>query len=148
MDETKKKNFGYIVRGCALLLCVLFFVCPLVKCSQDSSLTASGWEIATGTGDLFDKKSGDGNPLVFVLIIIPAALLILALINKPFIVLRNVSIAGLVAKILFLIAAYTKINSGDSKHLFELTGGNWFIVFIYVGLVAITQYCIEQDKTG
>jgi uncharacterized protein (TIGR02145 family) len=145
--ETKKRNFRRIIEGCALALCVLFFVCPLVKCSQDSSLTASGWEIATGTGDLYDKKSGDGNPLVFALVIFPAVLLILAFMDKPFIVLRNVSIVGLAAKIVFLIAVYAKINSGDSKHVFELAGGNWLIVFIYICLVGITKHCAEQDNS-
>jgi hypothetical protein len=147
MDKTKKRNFKDIVRGCALVLCILFFVCPLVKCSQDSSLTASGWEIATGTGDLYDKKSGDGNPLVFALVIFPAVLLILAFMDESFIVLRNVSIAGLAVKIVFLIAVYAKINSGDSKHIFELAGGNWLIVFIYICLVGITKHCAKQDNS-
>jgi len=145
-NETRKMNFRRIVEGCALLLCVLFFVCPLVKCTQDSSLTASGWEIATGTGNLFDKKSENGYPLVFALIILPAVLMVRAFMDKPFIALCNVSIAGLAAKILFIIGVYVKINSGDSKHLFELTGYNWFIVFIYGVLVGITRYCMEQDK--
>ena len=47
MDESKRKNIRHIVKGIALILCVLFFTMPLVKCSQDSSLTASGWEIST-----------------------------------------------------------------------------------------------------
>jgi predicted tellurium resistance membrane protein TerC len=146
-EETKKKNFRHIVKGCALVLCLLFFVCPLVKCSQDSSLTASGWEIATGTGKLFSEDKDDGNPLVFALVIIPAVLLALAFTNKSFIVLRNVSIAGLVAKIIFLIAVNMKLNSDDYKGAFELTGNNWLIVFIYVGLIGFMQYCIKQEET-
>jgi len=141
LDETKKKNFRRIINGCAMLLCVLFFVCPLVKCSGGSA-TASGWEIATGTGDLYGEKGGDGEPFVFALIILPVALLILALADKPFIVLRNVSIAGLIAKIAFLIAAYMKID--NYKGAFELTGGNWFILCIYIGLVWFTQYCVNN----
>jgi uncharacterized protein (TIGR02145 family) len=140
--ETKKRNFRRIIEGCALALCVLFFVCPLVKCSQ-SDLAVSGWEIAIGTGDLYGEKIVEGNPLVFALIIFPAALLILAFIDKPFVVLRMVSIAGLAAKIIFLIAAYMKINSGYYKGGFELTGGSWFILSIYIGLVCFTQYCVN-----
>jgi hypothetical protein len=146
-EETKKKNFRHIVKGCALVLCVLFFVCPLVECSKDSTLTASGWEIATGTGKLFSKDKDDGNPLVFALIIIPAVLLALAFADKPFIVLRNVSIAGLVAKIIFLICVHIELNSGDLKGAFKLTGNNWLIVFIYTGLVGFTQYCVKQEET-
>jgi len=143
LNETKKRNFKRIIKGCAILLCVLFFVCPLVKCSG-ANATASGWEIATGTGDLYGKKGGDGEPFVFALIILPVVLLILALADKPFIVLRNVSIAGLAAEIIFLIAAYAKINSNDYKGAFELTGGNWFILCIYIGLVWFTQYCVNN----
>jgi uncharacterized protein (TIGR02145 family) len=149
-EETKKKNFRHIVKGCAFVLCVLFFVCPLVKCSANSSLTASGWEIATGTGELFSeefsKESSKGNPLVFALIIIPTVLLILAFANKSFIVLRNVSIAGLAAKIIFMIAVHIKLSSGYYKGAFELTGSNWLIVFIYAGLIGFTQYCIKQEE--
>ncbi len=31
---------------------IFFFVLPLIQCSQDDSINASGWEIATGSGDL------------------------------------------------------------------------------------------------
>ena len=43
---------------------------------------------------------------------------------------------------LFLIAVYIKINSGYYKGGFELTGGNWFVVSIYIGLVCFTRYCV------
>ena len=75
-NETKDKNvknFRYAFMGCALLLCIFFFTLPLVQCSQDSSYTASGWEIATGTGKLFSEKD-KGYPLAFLLIIIPVIL--------------------------------------------------------------------------
>jgi len=131
-DEAKKGIFRRIIEGCALLLCVLFFVCPLVKCSG-GNVAYSGWEMAAGSGVV------KGEPFVFVLIIIPIALLILALIGKSFIFLRNVSIVGLVAKIGFLIVAYMNIK----KIGFELTGANWFILGIYIGLVCFTQYCVN-----
>jgi len=126
-----KGIFRRIIEGCALLLCVLFFVCPL-KCSG-GDVAYTGWDMAAGYGIVKSE------PLVFVLIIIPIALLILALIGKPFILLRNVSIAGLIAKIGFLIAAYMNIK----KSGFELTGANLFILGIYIGLVWFTQYCVN-----
>ena len=134
-----------IIKGGALLLCILFFTLPLVQCSQDSSLTASGWEIATGTGDLFDKGD-NGYPFAFLLVIIPISLLILAVTNKSFGVLRNVSITGLLAEIIFLVYANSLLNSGEYKGAFKLTGFNWLIVIIYAGLIAFTHYCINHEE--
>jgi hypothetical protein len=152
MDKTEKSVFRHIIIGCALLLCVLFLVfplvkcpqyaCPLAKCFQYSCLTDSGWEMATSTGYLYKKGES-----AFILIIFPAVLLILAFINKPFIVLHNVSIAGLAAKILFLMHMYERVNSSNYK-AFEVAENNWFIVLIYIGLVCFTKYCVELDKTG
>ena len=143
MDETKSR---YIVRGCGILLCILFFTLPLVQCSQDSNLTASGWEIATGTGQLYSYGNGtDGDPVVFLLLIIPGVLLTLAFLNKSFAILRNISIAGLAAKIIFLIVANARINSSDYQGAYVLTGYNWLVVLIYVGLVGFTYYCAKRE---
>jgi hypothetical protein len=132
-----------IVKVSALLLCVLFFTLPLVQCSQDSSLTASCWEIATGTGDLFSRNNS-GYPLAFLLIIIPVALLIMAFIGMSFAVLRNISIAGLLAEVIFLLYANSLLNSGEYGGAFELTGFNWLILFIYIGLCGFTFYCAKK----
>jgi hypothetical protein len=146
MNEAKRKTFGHVVKGWAILLCLLFFVCPLIKCAESDRVTASGWEIATGTGKLFEDKGG-ANPFVFALVLIPAAVLVLALLNKPFTVLRNTSIAGLAAKIVFMIAAYVKMNTGDFKGAFVLTVGSWFVLLLYAGLVGFTHWCAGQEKT-
>ena len=113
--------------------------------SQDSSYKATGWEIATGTGNLYNEK-GEGNPLVFLLIIIPIILVVLAFLNKPFTVLRIVSIAGLGAKIIFMIVAYQKISSDDYGGALVLTPYNWFVLAIYAGLIIFIQYCIKQGE--
>ena len=147
MDESKRKNIRHIVKGIALILCVLFFTMPLVKCSQDSSLTASGWEISTGTGDLFDSSSNSGFPMAFMLLVIPIILLIVAFISTTFAPLRNVSILGLLAQCLFMIVARIKLNNGELKGAFELTGYNWLVVFIWFGIIGLMLYCISQEKT-
>jgi hypothetical protein len=138
-----------IVKVSALLLCVLFFTLPLVQCSNDNSLTASCWEIATGTGDLF-SQGGSGYPLAFLLILIPVVLLLMAFIGMSFAVLRNISIAGLLAEIIFLIYANSLLNSGEYRGAFELTGFNWLILFIYIGLFGFTFYCAKKggDKVN
>ena len=161
MEESKSKNMRHVVKGLALLLCVFFFIMPLVKCSQDSSINASGWEISSGSGNLFDsgsnsgfpmgdmfdnESSNSGFPLAFMLLIIPAILLVMGFTSTTFIALRNVSIAGLVAQVIFMISAHIKLNQGDLKGAFELTGNNWLIVFIYFGLIGLMLYCIGQEK--
>jgi len=137
-----------IIRIGGLVLCVLFFTLPLVQCSQDSSINATGVEIATGTGDLED--TGDAYPLVMVLLLgIPALLLIVSLNNDvPFSVLRYFSIAGLSAQVIFMIIAYSKLNSGEIKGAFELTPYNWLVVAIHAGMVGFIQYCIKQGTEG
>ena len=133
-----------IVRGGALLLCFSFFTFPLVQCSQDSHLNASGWELATGTGDLFDTASC-GYPLVSLLIIVPVILLILAFANKPFLELRNVAIAGLVTKVVFIIATYAERNSNDFRGDFGLTASSWLVLAMHIGLCLLAHCSISYD---
>jgi ribosomal protein L40E len=137
------KSSRYIIMGGAVILCILFFTMPLVQCSQDSSKTATGIEIATGTGDLFDKNDS-GYPLAFLLLIIPVVLLILAFTKKSFTVLRNISIAGLLAEIIFLIYANSLLNS-EYKGDLELTGYNWLVFALYIGLCVFTIYCSKTS---
>jgi hypothetical protein len=144
MEEMKLKYFRKIIVGIAFVLCILFFTLPLVQCTQDNSKTASGWEIATGTGDLYSQNGG-GDPIILLLLIIPIILAILAILNKSFATLSYISISGLVAKIIFIIVAYDRINSDGA---FELTSSNWLVIIIYIGLCIFTIYCknIEYSK--
>ena len=147
VQSTNSNTFRYIIMGCAVILCILFFTLPLVQCSQDSNYNASGWEIATGTGKLFSEND-KGYPLTFLLIVIPVILLIAAFVNVSFAILRYISITGLLAKIVFLIYANSLLNSDKTKGAFELTGFNWLILGIYVGLCAIAFYCAKNESEG
>jgi len=135
-----------IIKIVGLVLCVLFFTLPLVQCSQDSSINATGWEIATGTGDLFENAdNSDWYPLIIVLLVIPGLLLGCDLIpgdKIPLPALRYISIAGLATQIIFMIIAYNKLN--DSQGAFVLTPYNWLVIAIYAGIIGFTQYCIKQ----
>ena len=136
-----------IVKSGALLLCILFFTLPLVQCTHDTSLNASGWEISTGTGDLFSTDDS-GYPLVFLLLIIPIVLLVMALIGKSFEILRNISIIGLIIKIIFLIYTSILLNSDDFRGIFQLTWFNWLVLGIYLGLCIVTFYCSNNPIFG
>jgi len=148
VQSANSKSFRYIIKGCAVILCILFFTLPLVQCSQDNSYNASGWEIATGSGKLFSESKKDGYPLAFLLLIIPIALLIASFVSNSFATLRNISIAGLLAKIIFLIYANSLLNSGENKGAFELTGYSWLVLFIYIGLCVFTFYCAKNENGG
>jgi len=140
-------NMKIIVKIVGLVLCVLFFVLPIVQCSQDSSLNATSWQIATRTGDLMEEAdSGFPYPVVFILLLIPIILLAAAFISKSFVALRNISIAGLIAKCVFIVAANIMLKSGDFDGAFILTPYVWLIVVIYAGLIGLTQYCITNNK--
>lgn len=147
MDELKKPKSLQGFRLCAALLVVLFFTLPLVRCSGMTDLTATGFEIATGTGDLYDEWDGSGDPLVFVLLVIPIALVVLAFAKKSSSLLRNASIVGLVAKIGFIVAANARLNSPDYDGLFELTDFNWIVVAVYIGLICIAQFGIKKEES-
>jgi hypothetical protein len=134
-----------IVKIVGLVLCVLFFVLPVVQCSQDSSLNATSWQIATKTGKLMDNAD-KGYPVAFVLLLIPIVLLVMAFINKSFAVLRIISIAGLIAKCAFIVVANIILKSGDLEGAFVLTSYVWLIIVIYAGLIGFTQYCIIKKK--
>ncbi|GHV60814.1 hypothetical protein FACS1894195_0220 [Bacteroidia bacterium] len=83
-----------IAKGVGFLLMLLFFAAPLVQCSKDSRINATGLEIAAGTGQLMGeaKKS---YPIVFVLLLMPIILVVTASAKKSFWILRDVSIVGL-----------------------------------------------------
>ena len=128
----------------AILLCILFFTLPLVQCTQDNSYKASGWELATGSGNLF-SQSDSSFPIAFVLLIIPIILLIAAFVSDSFPLLRNISIVGTIVKIICLIYFNSVLNSGEYKGAFELTGFNWLVLGIYIGLVAYGFYCVKTE---
>ena len=126
-------NMKMIVKIVGLVLCVLFFTLPVVQCSQDSSVNATTWQIATKTGRLMEN-SDKGFPVAFILLLVPIVLLIMAFIGKSFAVLRIISIIGLIAKCAFIVVANILLKSGDTEGAFILTPYVWLIIVIYAGL--------------
>jgi len=138
-------NMKMIVKIVGLILCILFFTLPVVQCSQDSSLNATSWQLATKTGNLMEEAD-NGYPVVFILLLIPIALLVIAFIGKSFAVLRIISIVGLIAKCAFIVVANILLKSDDLEGAFVLTPYVWLIIIIYAGLICFTQYCIKNNK--
>jgi len=138
-----KQKVKFVIAGGALLLCVLFFVLPLAQCTQSSDVTATGFEIATATGDLMAEQ--DAEPLVFALIVIPFVLLVLAFVVKFFAVLLGVSLLGAIAQIIFMIGSHIKFND-EYEGMVKLTVYNWLVLVIWVGLIVLSAYGAKPAK--
>ena len=155
MEESKQKIFKNFIKVIALLLCVFFFTLPLVKgtysgsvgfwgigaTSSTEGLTATGFQIATGTGELFKAARESSNSVAFFLLVAPIILLALAFTKSQFIVLGIVSIIGLVFKIDFFI-----VVDMTMRHFLSLTIFNWVEVALYIGLCVFSFYCAKLNK--
>jgi hypothetical protein len=156
MEQTKKGMIGVV----AFLLCIFFFMLPLVQCTQDSSMAYTGWEIASGISD--SVSSGNDNLdtvirdvsnylntsipkgsnfqfLVFLLLIIPIVFIVLAFTKASSAIIRIVSLIGLALKIAFIIVVYAKYSDYFIPTIFC-----WIILFIYIGLCVFILY--EKTK--
>jgi len=120
---------------CAVALCILFFL-PLVSCNSFTGLEDdgfSGYDIATRE---------DGNPAVFALLAIPAILAFIAVCRGKFKVLSLLSVAGLIAVIIFMIAIKDKYEDALRFTLFL-----YVKLGIYVTLIIGNLTSINKDKT-
>jgi len=108
-------------------------------------MDATGWQIATGTGSMMGEMERV-NPLAFALLIIPGVLLTLALLKKPYKVLRTIAIVGVATKIVFV--AWVVLDEYFQDGPLEFTEFTWLILFIYAGLIGFIQHCmIQMQKT-
>ena len=137
IKESKLNVYKNIIGICAIVLCVLFFVMPLVgNYSWFSNSSATGWDFVVGKGDFYR------NPIIILLLIFPGILAFLAITKKSFLVLIYTSILCLISKIIYLFIANNLLNS----HSGELTGNNWVILFIYLGICIFSIYCSKNVK--
>jgi hypothetical protein len=117
----------------------------------DSRRAASGWAMATGgmKGGETPEEKEEGlatgvsikpNPLVFVLLLIPLMFIGILFTKFSFAFLRNVSITGPIAAIIFIITA------NNQYVFFTPTIFSWIVFIIYTGLFAFMQYCHISEK--
>jgi len=135
MEDDKKHEINKTIKGIigvvAFLLCIFFFILPIAQCTQDSNLAYSGWEIAKDRSEY----SSNANILVFLLLIFPIGLIVLAFINAKYILFLFFTLLGTISKIIFIFILYT-----EYKDLYIPTIFSWFILIIYFGLCGITIY--------
>jgi len=119
-----------------------------VRCTTYAGLNASGWEIATSTGDMFDEDmfSVEEYPhfLTFALLLIPIIMLGLSCLKKPYAPLLGMAIAGAIAKIIFMI--WIRTGEAHQYGMIELTGFAWAILVMYAGLAMFAAYCKKQEE--
>jgi len=135
--------FRNIFRVGALLLIVLFFVAPLVQCKGESSISATGWQIGSGSGDLMED--GDPAPIVFIMLLVPIALLVVSLMKMTFTALRKFSIVALILDIAFVVILHIQVNSGEMKGALEVTVFNWLILILYIAMVVVAHMGIQKE---
>jgi len=129
----------------AFLLIVLFFTAPLLQCKGNSSVSATGWQLSTGSGSLMEKSKDGPAVVVFIMLLVPLGLLIFAFTKKSFTWLRNLSIGSLLLEIIFLILLHSEVNSSEAKGSLEVTVFNWLILFLYIGMVVVAQLGIQKE---
>ena len=163
--KKEKREFLYrlIFRVTGFLILLFFLTMPLMHVSNNTSQSASAYEIATGSGELFNtinsvlseiNAAASGYPVAFVLLLIPGLILILSFTKVPYIVISVISAAGVLAKIVFVIVMSSQLNSdvfhfiyGKMESSMGLTAWNFIIMVLYVGL-AVFGYFIPKIESG
>jgi hypothetical protein len=128
-----KFNLRIIVRICSIIQCCLFFF-PLVRCSDLGDM--SGYTLAM-----------EVNPLIFVLLLFPTILVLAAFIGiKTYKAWRNISIAGLTVKLAFMAYIMIEADRNGVRAYISFTVYSWLVVFIYIGLIALTHHYMKNKR--
>jgi len=130
------KNIGrlpYVIVSAALL--ISFFVFPIIHRAARIRINATGWELAMGSGGIFEEASYGGYPITLMLLIAPSILLVLALMKKSAKALTSVAIAGLLVKLGFIGLALIRLRTEEFSEIYALTLFNWIALAIFVGLI-------------
>jgi len=127
------RRLPYAVVSMALF--ISFFIFPLVHRADRIRVNASGFELAIGSGYLFEEVSLAGYPVVAVLLIAPVTMFFLTLMNKPIKVLNRCAIAGLLVWLGFIGAVFVTLRASEYSGIYALTMSNWIILAIFIGLI-------------
>ncbi|MDR2966177.1 MAG: hypothetical protein LBU88_10445 [Treponema sp.] len=196
MEETKKGIIGVV----AFLLCIFFFMLPVIQYTNNSNIALSGWQISTirfktlivkekeliddelkkilenteieyseidnleiienttevesNEIDLIQIKEKDVtlndilldiyennqiginlSVVIFILLIIPIALIIMPFLKISFSILRNMFFVGTILNIVFIVIIYTIFGMYFKPSIFY-----WIILLIYIGMCGVIQY--------
>jgi hypothetical protein len=136
MENSKSGLYKMVIGVCALVMCVLFFTVPLIDAGR---ATLTGWDFVVGKGRGFVQF-----PAIILLLIAPALLTVLAFMKKSYKLLSALSSACLVFEIIYFIVASSMLSSWQYGG--KITGGNWFILLVYIALCGVSFYGIKGEK--
>jgi cytochrome c biogenesis factor len=136
LEESKSNLLKIIVGVCSLVMCILFFNVPLIDAGS-ASLT--GWDFVVGKGWGYVQF-----PAIILLLIAPALLSILAFLKKSYKILSVLSSICLAFEIIYLVVASSMLSSWQYGG--KITGGNWFILLVYIGLCGMTFSGVKSEK--
>ena len=135
MEEAKSNRLKIFVGVCALVMCILFFTVPLIDVGRVS---------LTGLDFVVGKRGYVQFPSIILLLIAPALLSILAFKKISYKILSVLSSICLAFEIVYLVIASSMLSSWQYSG--EITGGNWLILTIYIGLCCMTFFGIKSEK--
>ena len=148
LDKTKIPRL--LFKCGALALCLFFFTMPLIAIPQrmvwwygERPGSVSAWLIAIPAG------GSESVFLVFIMLIIPIVISLMALGDAYFETLRTASVVGLVAKIIFML--WMRFWDDDAREAFrygyvEFTPHIWIVLATYIGLVVLAHYCANLER--
>ena len=158
---------------CAILLCLAFFVAPLVSMSGGMGggvlplvgdlvrfgFSVTGFQFAMGTADIHVDFLGMGLPVgtfeqlipaMFILLAAPILLAIFAFVGKSLKILFILSIAGLVVQIGFMaITGAVLLQIGTLRFIgisIDFTAFAWLIAAVYIALIFLSLYGLGLKK--
>ena len=150
-DETgKQKQTTMIIRVCAIILVVFFFVLPLVRCTYEPDLTVSGWNMASGTGEAYEIFGDHIRtvPVLFVFLIIPLALTVVTFLSiqplgKYYLIQTILATTGALAKLYFIMEMNARMRRAVGV---ESTGFHWLILLMYAGMAFLAGMAYYSNR--
>ena len=138
------KRLPYAIVSASLF--ASFFIFPLIHKSERISINASALNIAIGNGSLVEELMLSAQPLTFALLIAPAVMFVLTLMDKPAVMLRQVAMFGFFAKCCFALwAIFNTSYIGIMGPDYALTMSNVIVLAIYAGLISALK---PEEKKG
>lgn len=146
MQKSNSVVLRWVYKVGALLLVLAFFVLPVVSCAVPGvDADATGLQLATGGGDLMELTEST-YPLMFIMVAIPVIMAALAFLGRPFGMLRNIAVLGILGQLAFVV--WTVTTEYFREDAIEFAFGAWAILGLYVILTAVAQMGAGAEKGG
>ncbi|MCL2224426.1 MAG: zinc-ribbon domain-containing protein [Defluviitaleaceae bacterium] len=143
-ENGKNDTHRQIFQFAAVALVICFFILPLASCTATNNLTATGWQIATGTGEMMSMSQDGGNTSAFILLGVSLAVAWGAFKPEKYKELRSYLIYGVVANVTFAVSVLHQ--SSNRGQPIELTPFFWMQLVAYVGLAVFAHHCADMEK--